>query len=318
MGSIDVHHHIQPPEYVSAVGSAAIAGPAVGSTVGWSAERSLEAMDANGIDSAVVSISAPGVWAGDQAATTRLARACNEFAAQLCADHPGRFGWLAALPLPDLAAAIDETTRAFDALGADGALLMTNYENRYLGDPRLEPLLAELDRREAVVALHPTLCDCLDAVPEIPRSVIEFPHDTTRTVCSLLFSGALRKYPGIRWLLPHGGGTLAFLAHRIAGVLQLRPDLHERLPEGVIAALQTLYYDTAFAINPPSFAALRALVPRSHIVFGTDFPFAPEAFTAASVAGLAEVTNDPDELEAVTWRNALALFPRFARSIGVS
>jgi predicted TIM-barrel fold metal-dependent hydrolase len=162
------------------------------------------------------------------------------------------------------------------------------------------------------VALHPTACDCLDPVPEIPLSVIEFPHETTRTVCSLLFSGALLRFPRIRWLLPHGGGTVVILAHRIAGVLNLRPELRDRVPDGVIAALQRLYYDTAFSTNPSSFAALRALVPRDHLVFGTDFPFAPEAFMAASVAGLAELAADPDELEAVQRRNALWLFPRFA------
>ena len=102
------------------------------------------------------------------------------------------------------------------------------------------------------------------------------------------------------------------LAHRIAGVLNLRPELRARVPDGVIAALQRLYYDTAFSTNPSSFAALRALVPRDHLVFGTDFPFAPEAFMAASVAGLAELATDPDELEAVQRRNALSLFPRFA------
>ena len=312
MGLIDTHHHIQPPDYVTAIGAAAIGGPAVGSDLAWSPRRSLDAMDANGVESAVVSISAPGVWTGDQAGTTRLARACNEFSAQLCAEHRGRFGWLAALPLPDIAAALDETAHAYDVLGADGVLLMTNYQNRYLGDPYFAPLLAELDRRDAVVALHPTACDCLDPVPEIPLSVIEFPHDTTRTVCSLLFSGALQRCPRIRWLLPHGGGTIVILAHRIAGVLNLRPELRDRVPDGVIAALRRLYYDTAFSTNPSSFAALRALVPRDHLVFGTDFPFAPEAFMAASVTGLAELAADPDELEAVQKRNAVALFPRFA------
>ncbi|MCZ7665120.1 MAG: amidohydrolase [Thermoleophilia bacterium] len=315
MGSIDVHHHIQPPEYVAAIGSVAIAGPAVASAVDWGAQRSLEAMDKNGIEAAVVSISAPGVWVGEQSGTTRLARVCNEFSAQLCADHPGRFGWLAALPLPDVGAALDETAYAFDQLGADGALLLTNYGNRYLGHPGFEPLLAELDGRGAVVALHPTSCDCLDAVPEIPRSVIEFPHDTTRTVCSLLFGGSLLRYPNIRWLLPHGGGTLAFLAHRIAGVLNLRPNLREHAPGGVISALQSLYYDTAFAANPPSFAALRELAPGDHILFGTDFPFAPEAFMAASVAGLAEVADGAAAFESVSRRNAQTLFPRFAEHV---
>lgn len=318
MGRIDVHHHITPPAYVAAVGAAAIAGPAVSKSVEWTPGMSLDVMDANGVDAALVAVSAPGVWTGDQPGTTRLARACNEYSAQLCADHPGRFAWLAAVPLPDVTAAVAEVAFSFDELGADGVLLMTNYENRYLGDPRFRPLLAELDRRRAVVAVHPTVCDCLDAVPEIPRSVIEFPHDTTRTVCSLLFSGAFDAHRGIRWLLPHGGGTSVFLAHRIAGVLELRPDLRERVPEGVIAALGSFYYDTAFAANAPSFAALRALAPAGHILFGTDFPFAPQVFTAASIAALEELADGPEELEAVTRTNALELFPRLAARGGTA
>jgi predicted TIM-barrel fold metal-dependent hydrolase len=213
---IDVHHHILPPEYVATVGEKRIGPPAPNHEVPkWDMPKSIEAMDRNGITSAVVSVSAPGVLLDDPGKTSHLARACNEFAAQMVADHPTRFGMFASLPLPDTRASLLELNYALDVLHAEGTVLMTNYRDRYLGDPDFAPIFDEMNRREAVVYVHPTICGCnADVLPDNPASLIEFPHDSTRTITSLLFSGTFSRCPDIRFIFSHAGGTC--LSSRIA------------------------------------------------------------------------------------------------------
>ena len=307
---IDVHHHILPPDYVATVGDDRI-GPLIlaGRTPEWTPAMSVEAMDRNGIATAVTSISAPGLWFGDNEESVRLARLCNEYAASIRRDHPGRFGVFASLPLPDVEASLAEIEYALDTLGADGIGLLTSYGDRYPGDPAFAPVFDELDRRGAAVYFHPTNAPCSQCLPEIPAATLDFPFDTTRAVVSLLYSGTFARCRDIRFIFSHAGGTVPFLAERIAR-LGARPGFKEMVPNGVLPELERLYYDTALSANWLAFRSLLELVAPDKVLFGSDYPFAPEATMTATVKGLIELGLEPDVLRGIERNNALALFPR--------
>ena len=309
---VDVHHHILPPRYVAEVGTSRI-GPLIvaGKTPEWSPAQSIEAMDRNGILTAVTSISAPGLWFGDANAAADLARHCNDYAASMRQEHPGRFGMFASLPLPDIDASLKEIAYALDTLHADGFGLLTNYGGRYPGEAAFVPIFDELDRRGAVVYFHPAAAPCSTCLPEIPAATLDFPFDTTRAVTSLLYSGTFARCRNIRFIFSHAGGTVPFLAERIAR-LAVRPEYKKHVPDGVIAELQRLHYDTALSANRSTFRSLMHLVPASQILFGSDYPFAPESTMVATVRGLAELELGAVDLHAIERDNALRLMPMLA------
>ena len=306
---IDVHHHILPPEYVKVVGDDRIGPLSVsGKTPEWTPRHSIEAMDRNGIEKAVTSISAPGLWCEDAGAVRRLARHCNDYAAGMRHDHAGRFGVFACLPLPDAEASIDEIAYCFDKLGVDGFGLMTNYNGLYPGDPAFAPIFDELNRRKAVVYFHPTTAQDCGCFSMVPAATLDFPFDTTRAIVSLLFSGTFARCRDIRFVFSHAGGTVPFLAERIAR-LERRPDFSAKVPDGVIAELRRLHYDTALSANAFSFSALLKLVGPENVLFGSDYPFAPEATMTATVEGLKRLGLDDSARGAIERENALRLLP---------
>ena len=311
---IDVHHHILPPDYVATVGDDRI-GPLIlaGRTPEWTPDMSVEAMDRHGIATAVTSISAPGLWFGDDEESVRLARLCNEYAASIRRDHPGRFGVFASLPLPDIDASLAEIEYALDTLKADGIGLLTSYGDRYPGDPAFAQVFDELNRRGAVVYFHPTDAPCSQCLPEIPAATLDFPFDTTRAVVSLLYSGTFARCRDIRFVFSHAGGTVPFLAERIAR-LGAWPGFRETVPNGVLPELERLYYDTALSANWLAFRSLLELVTPDKVLFGSDYPFAPETTMAATVRGLIELGLESDVLRGIERDNALALFPHMASS----
>jgi predicted TIM-barrel fold metal-dependent hydrolase len=308
---IDVHHHILPPSYVRSVGDGRI-GPLIvaGKTPEWTPQHSIEAMDRNGIEKAITSISAPGLWFGDTHITQALTRECNDYAAAMCSDHPGRFGVFASLPLPDIDASLREIAYALDDLKADGIGLLTNYDGKYPGDPSFAPVFDELNRRKAVVYFHPTEAPCCHAHHlAIPAATLEFPFDTTKAVTSLLFGGTFARCRDIRFIFSHAGGTIPFLAERIAR-LEVRPEFRESVPDGVIFELKRLFFDTALSANQLAFSALLKLVASEQVLFGSDYPFAPETTMAATVKGLANLGLAPEVLHAIERGNALRLLKR--------
>ena len=310
---IDVHQHILPPDYVKAIGGAVIGGPALNPAApAWDVPNALAAMDGAGVSGAVVSVSAPGMILKDATATRRLCRACNQFSAQMVSDHPTRFGMFASLPLPDVQAALKEMDYAFDTLKAEGVVLMTNYADRYLGDPAFAPVFDALNARKAVAYVHPTMCNCGVGVPGNPLSMIEFPHDTTRAITSLLFAGTLSRNQDIRFIFSHAGGTMPFLANRIAATAMRYPEVAARNPDGPLALFRRLNYDTASSANPMAFGALMQVTTPRNVLFGTDFPFAPAVVMKATVAGLQQVGLNDADVRAIECGNAERLFPRFA------
>lgn len=310
---IDVHHHLLPDFYIEAVGIDRITRQAPKRSrvaLDWTAQRSLDEMDTYGVAAAVLSVSAPGLWFGDPAATTRLARRCNDHQAELVRRHPPRFGMFAALPLPDVDATLAEIAHAGDQLGADGFCLFSSYGNRYPGEAEFAPVFDELNRRHAVVFVHPNVADaCRDLLPGIPASTLEFPLDTTRAATSLLYGGTLARCPDIRFIFSHAGGALPYLATRISR-LELQEEFADKVPGGALKLLQRQYYDTALSANAPALAALEQFVPASQILYGSDFPFAP-GMMGRTIQGLAEHGFAPEVLQGIERGHALALFPRF-------
>src|SRR5262245_3617059 len=310
---IDTHHHPYPPVYLSAVGERLrlTTHAFYPKLLTWRPEAAIEAMDRAGIATAVLSISAPGVWFGDAQEARALARDCNDACARIQADHRGRFGHFAALPLPDTDASLREIEHAFDVLGADGIALMTNYDDKWPGDGAFQAVFDELDRRKAVVYFHPTAASFLARVlADVPPPIVEFPFDTTRAITSLLFGGVFARCPDIRWIFSHGGGALPMVAHRLAGFAQNRPDLAPRMPQGVRQMLARLYLDVVGVCSPGAFKAVLDVVPMRNLLFGTDVPFwAPEG----TIDGLAGLKLDAADLAAIERDNALALLPRLAQ-----
>jgi len=304
---IDVHHHLYPPAYRTALGSLSAGLPA------WSPEQSIEEMDRGGIATSLLSISSPGVWFGDAEQGRRLARMVNDYGALTAKDHPGRFGLFAALPLPDIEGSLREIEYALDTLKADGIGLLTSYGDRWLGDASFAPIWTELDRRKTVVYTHPTTPACCGNLHnDVPAVMIEWATDTTRTAASLLFSGTAARYPDIRWILSHGGGTTPFLLSRFQFQEASMKNKEQLLPKGLMYELKKFYYDTAQANSAPALAAMLKLAPPSQILLGTDFPFR----TAAEVTGgLTAQHFSVRDLGAIERDNALRLLPKLAKTL---
>lgn len=305
--AIDVHHHVCPPAWLAGAKDQ-IAATNRNSTVltGWTPQKSLDDMDQNGIKTSMASITNPGIWFGDAAKARKLARECNEYMATLKRDFAGRFGGLAALPMPDADGSLDEIRYALDVLKLDGFGLMTNYNDKWLGDPSFVPVLEELQRRKASIYVHPNSSSCCMApIPDVSPSVIEFPLDTTRTVISLLFSGALARFPDINWIFSHAGGTIPMLAERVTNIIENQPRLRPRVPNGAMHELTKLYYDLAQGSSPMQLAALTRMVPASQIVFGSDFPFWS---AKAAQEGMKAWSFDGRSKDAIWHGNARRLF----------
>jgi len=299
---IDTHHHFTTPKLFELSTAKGVNQPTL---KGWTPERSIEEMDQGGVATSVISISDPGVWFGDDAAARALARECNEYGAKVVKDYPGRFGQFAVLPLPDVDGSLKEVEYAMDTLKMDGIGILSSYRGKYLGNPYYTPLIEELNRRKAVVFCHPfcAACDADANLTDGQNRGVEFVFDTTRTILSLLSTGTVTRFPDIRFIWSHGGGTVPYITTRLAGAAT-------KLPNGLIPELQKFYYDTAQAFSPYTMPSFKKMVPVSHIVFGTDYPLG--GGSAAQVAkGLADNGGFTEaEMQAINRDNALQLLPR--------
>jgi 6-methylsalicylate decarboxylase len=310
---IDVHQHFVSPSYyamLTARNSPTSPVPGYAAWKDYSPARVIEGLDRFGIETAMVSITAPGVWFGDTEEARRLARETNEYAtAKMVGDHRGRFGLFAVLPLPDVEGSLREIEYALDTLHADGIGMLTSYGNAWLGDASFAPVLDELNRRKALVYVHPTdAACCLGLLPKVPNQMLEYPMDTMRTIASLIVSDTATRCPDVKFIFSHAGGPLVGVAGRLLGQEMSADNLTKpAAPNSRLHHLRRFYYDTAASTNPVNMQALRMLVGISQIVFGTDAPFVP---AAPQVAGLKSVGFSADELERVERGNALALLPR--------
>ncbi len=304
---IDVHHHFFPPGWLEHMQQRP-PGPSPVMRE-WTTARVLEHMDKSGVATAIASLSPWGVAFAEAAQLPKLTRVCNDYAAQMIRDHPGRFGLFAAMPLPDIDASLKEIAYALDTLKADGIGLMTSYGDKWPGDPVFAPVFEELDRRQAVVYFHPTTAACCgNLISGLNPAPLEWPFDTARAVASLLFNGSLVRFPKIRFIFSHAGGALPALSGRITNMSKTNKDLSNFAPQGIPAEFAKLHFDTANAFFAPSMAALMELVPMSQILFGSDYPY----FTLEeNVAGLGEIRLNGAERQAINRGNAARLMPQY-------
>ncbi|MCK9579762.1 MAG: amidohydrolase [Methanoregula sp.] len=313
-GIIDVHHHVIPQEYIESLKEIGINSSLGRNLPHWDVGETLRVMDKNGVATSFVSISAPGVYFREakdpQDFAIRLSRQMNEICADLVRDHPARFGAFAILPLPDVDAALSELKYALEVLHLDGVTLLSNYDGYYLGDPRFDRLLAELNRRKAVVFVHPMTPPGMEAIHlGFPEMMMDVCFDTTRTAYSLVLSGQTEKYPDIRFILSHAGGTVPYIVARVKGAAMFC-QLGKTIPKGLEYYLQRFYYDTALSAAPCALSSLHALVDSSRILFGSDYIFATDVAFERGRKGIREYGRfTGEDIAAIECGNTRALFP---------
>jgi predicted TIM-barrel fold metal-dependent hydrolase len=305
---IDVHHHFFPPFMIEEWNKAnvRIASPARN----WTLAKTLDQMDRGGVATAILSvqqrIEIPGMTPD---AARGLTRRINDYAAQQMKEHVGRFGLFAFMPMPDVEGTLAEIEYALDVLKADGIGLLTSYENKWLGDPAFRPVLEELNRRKALVYVHPLSPRCCGALMSyVPTSFTEYPQDTNRTVMSLLFSGTFSRMKDITWIFSHGGAAVPLLAGRVAALTKFQiKNLPELIPNGIDYELKRLYYETANAAYAPNMAALLTFVPVAQVMFGTDYPYVSVTDNVSDLLGCGLTAA---QLKAIDNDNAMRLMPR--------
>jgi len=316
---LDLHHHFGSPRWIKRVVEV--------KRQGWqqfeayTPARAVAAMDAAGVSTAFVSCTEPGVWFGDDFAKERqeaisLARDMNEYGARMVGDYKGRFGLFAVLPLPDVDASLKEIAYAFDTLKADGVGLLTSYGAVWLGDPTLQPVFDELNRRNAIVYTHPTDASCCHALlPNTSPGTIEWQTDTSRAIFNIINDSGGRmsvatRYPNIRFIWSHGGGTLIGLMNRFLGYGNLSPRSlgATAAPNSKLFHLRRFYYDTAQFTDFLQLAALKGLVGATQIVFGADYPYST---IVNHVEQLQDARMTVAELAGIDRENALRILPRY-------
>lgn len=312
---IDVHAHYLPDFYRQALAESGHARPdGMPKIPEWGEASALQTMDTLGVQTAMLSISSPGVHFGDDGAARALAARLNDEGARLKRDRPDRFGFFAVTSLPDADGAVAEAVRALDTLNADGVVLETNFGGVYLGDEKLEPLYRELNARRAVVFLHPTSpsCPCCEELAlGYPRPMLEFMFETTRSVSQMILSGVTQRYPDLRIVVPHAGAALPVLASRIEALMPIFG--REGAVPDMKAEMARLFYDLAGAPLPELLGALLQIARPGHLLYGSDWPFTPTEGCAALARKLDETPLLAGDLHALAMRgNALSLFPRLA------
>ena len=303
---IDVHHHISPPPWVTALKGAKLDSPPVNN---WTPQKSIDDLDRGGVATAITSPTQPALSFLGAKDAADVARASNEYARKLADDSRGRFRMFALLPMPHVDETLKEIAYALDVLKADGVAFMTSYNNKYLGDKEFAPIMDELNRRKATAYTHPNdpSC-CVNIGIGMPNGLIEWGTDTTRTIASLVFSGTAQRCKDVNFIFSHAGGTIGSLTERFMVWIHGQPMMRGRGFTGdrVLSELRSFYYDTAQSSNPVAMAALTKFIPISQIVYGTDYPYR----TAADhTKGLAEIFSGAD-LRAIERENALRILPR--------
>lgn len=317
---IDVHAHFVTDFYVAEARAAGHVKPdGMPGWPEWDADRQVAFMDRHGIGTALLSVSSPGTHFGDDDAARSLSRRVNEFAAAMHVRYRGRFGHLAALPLPDIEGALIEAAHALDVLQADGVAIQSNHHGTYPGDPRFEPLWEELDRRSAVVFVHPTSPPHADAVAlGRPRPMLEFLFDSARAASDLALSGVLARHPGISWVFTHCGGVLPTLTDRLELFRFVLPKPAGGSDDSVREQLGDLWYDLAGTPFPHQAPALAAAFGTGRLLYGSDSCWTPDFVVEAHLRSLDTAPPPPG---AATWRalttsNARRLLHRTAGQPG--
>lgn len=318
--AIDVHSHYIPKTYREWLVDSGLVSTDGFALPPWEMEQQIEDMDQANIGAAILSLSSPDIHWGDGRKARSLARDANEVAAEAVAAYPDRFGFYATLPLPDVEASLEELEYALDQLHADGVKFYSNSNGVYLGDPKFAPIFAELNRRNAVITLHPVRSKAVpdNVLPGVPYPLFEFQFDTTRAVANMIFNGTLRRNPNIKFVCPHMGALFPLLGGRMEGIAKLMVH-YQTAPEGfeppdVKAELEGFYYDTAGGFNlPVQVPALLGIGRPERMMCGSDYPFTPAEVGAHMLDDFRNSDLLTEEQKVGVLRtNALELFPRFA------
>lgn len=316
---IDIHHHIIPEVYRSALDIKGVDKSGGMRIKKWIPDDSLELMERLGIQVAIGSISEPGLNPiTDIEQAKKIAREVNEFQAETISKYPDRFGGFALLPLPDIDAALEEIRYALDELNLDGIGLLTNYQEHFLGDPIFTPIFEELNKRKAIAYIHPSAPPLSYVRPKYIKAdfMIEFTFNTTRAATNLILGGTLECCPDIKFILSHGGGTIPFLKERISEsqrtLEKMLGDKIHHLEKGANEYMKQFYYDTALITAPASLNAIKETTDTSHILYGSDAHYAPEESEHHMNKQLEQFEGfTENELTNIMRNNALELFPRF-------
>ena len=304
---IDMHQHPLPPEFVAALERH---GQGAWAPVGWSAEGALAAMDQHEIATGVLSLSTPGTHMGDDVEARNLTREINERLANLKATRPDRFGMFASIPLPDIDGSLEAIREAYDDMATDGVVLISSTRGVYLGDPAYEPVMAELNAREALVFIHPTAL-AGPPVPGLHPVLADLLLDTTRAALNLVLKGVPRRYPDLKFILSHGGGFLPYAAYRSANLINvIDPEI---AAEDVLEDLSSFYFDTALASSPSSLPSLLQFAKPGHVLYGSDWPYCLDKSVSFFTQKLEQYEGlDEAGHAAINRGNAEALLPRLA------
>ena len=303
---VDVHAHILPDFYLDALKKAGINDIDGWPFPEWSVDAALKAMDAYKVTTQVLSLSSPGVSFVSGQKAAQLARRLNTFLAKLVEDHAPRFGSLAVLPLPDVEASLAEIAFAFDTLAMDGICLLSNYHGLYLGDPKIDAVFAELNRRKAVVFVHPTEPPNFDSFNiGLSAPVQEFVFDSTRMAQNLVQTGTKAKYPDITIIVAHGGGTLPYTSQRLVKYAM----------GGKNDIFNTFAYELTATTEPEQIRALMALADPTQCFMGFDYPFMEPSWWGPLQKTLEAYDFAPGVLRSIQSRNALRLFPNIGQRL---
>lgn len=314
---IDVHHHFLPHDYALMLRDKGITPGGIPLPT-WTAPLAAKIMGKVGVDTAILSVSAPGVWFGDARQAAHWARSVNDSAAAVVSAAPHSFGFFATLTLPDVDGAVAEAEHALDVLGADGIVLLANNAGLYLGDPAFDRLLGMLNERSAVVFVHPGELPA-EPVPGMPTFTADFLLDTTRSAISLILSGQLEKYDRIRWILAHAGGFVPYIAHRIVLTMLSREPKWRLAAVAVnrkgeaqkrMEIIRRLWFDVALSSTPTTLPTLLTVADPTKVLYGTDFPFAPPPAVRYMRDEYELTSLTPEQRQRIDRGNALALFPR--------
>ncbi|RDA86835.1 hypothetical protein CP532_1391 [Ophiocordyceps camponoti-leonardi (nom. inval.)] len=314
MSRIDVHHHIYPPQMYDAL-EAAGGDPSGWQTPQWTLEKDDAFSESIGIGTTIFSVTTPGAGViKDAKKAAETARAMNEYCAELRNKKPSKYGFFLNLgSLLDVDLCLEEIRYGFDVLGADGVVLFTRYERHYLGYQGFKPIWSELNRRKAVVFIHPTHPFDTHLVNDhSPAPLYDFPHETTRTAADLIISNNLREFPECKIILSHGGGTLPYLIHRITMLTDTAAKT-DKTAEEMIEDGKRFYFDLALSGSELVLSALLDFAEPGHVLFGSDFPNAPEATIQRFTRVIDSYKMSPETRDQINHGAALALFPRLHR-----
>jgi len=309
-GVIDVHAHLLPTVFVEALKSEGRLMDEGFPLPKYDVENHLKWMDEAGVETSVLTLAAP------QPTSVEVVRQTNEAAARIRREHPGRFLFCAALPLPDVSRAIEEVKYALDTLKADGIKLATNVNGQYLGAPELDTLFSVLNERKAVVILHPHRPDPVNrqVMQQTPLAMQEYLSETTRAVSNMISRNVLARYPNVKVVVPHCG---AYLPLAVPRMKSLTPVMQANKMVGEIdwdANLAALYYDLAGAHSPEVIRMMLTITTPDHLLYGSDYPYVAPQMLTKSLARMKQYLSDEPDLapfrEMILYQNAHQLLFR--------